>query len=431
MQTVLTSVADQAARATRFVQRRSKMTGAKFAQTLVFGWLDDPQATYDQLAQTAAALGVSISPQGLEERFTPEAAAYLQQVLEAAVHQVITADPVVIPLLRRFNGVYLQDSTTIVLPDALAPLWSGSGGSTPAGTSAALKAQVQVNVSTGQLTHLDLQPGRAQDKTAPMQTAPLPAGSLRIADLGYFAVPVLAAHQARGGYWLSRYHPQTLVFTVDGQPLDLVTFLQGQRGDTVDQAIQLTQQHRLLCRLVAQRVPSPVAAERRRKLKAELRREGRTPSAKQLALLDWAIFVTNVPSTLLSVTEVLVLGRVRWQIELVFKLWKSHGQIDESRSDKPYRILCEVYAKLLALLIQHWIVITSCWQYPNRSLFKAAKTVRQHAVALAEALGSAERLQEELSSIQRCLSSGARLNSRQAAPNTYQLMLACSPGGLA
>ena len=45
-QTILTTVADRAARATRFVQRQSKLTGAKFAQTLVFVWWNNPDATY-------------------------------------------------------------------------------------------------------------------------------------------------------------------------------------------------------------------------------------------------------------------------------------------------------------------------------------------------------------------------------------------------
>ena len=45
MQTVLTSVADSAARATGFVQRTSKLTGALFVQTLTLGFLSNPQAS--------------------------------------------------------------------------------------------------------------------------------------------------------------------------------------------------------------------------------------------------------------------------------------------------------------------------------------------------------------------------------------------------
>ena len=73
MPTILSSTADAAAQETRFVQRRSKLTGVKFAQTLVFGWLSNPQATLEELTQTAATLGVEITPQGLDQRFTRSA----------------------------------------------------------------------------------------------------------------------------------------------------------------------------------------------------------------------------------------------------------------------------------------------------------------------------------------------------------------------
>ena len=66
---------------------------------------------------------------------------------------------------------------------------------------------------------------------------------------------------------------------------------------------------------------------------------------------------------------------------MLFKLWKSHGGIDESRSDKPWRILCEVYAKVLAMVVQHWILVVCCWQYVDRSLTNAAQTVRRSAGA--------------------------------------------------
>jgi hypothetical protein len=63
MQTVLTTTADTAARRTRFVQRprKAKLTGSTFTQTLVFGWLADPDASLDSLAQTAAAVGVVLA----------------------------------------------------------------------------------------------------------------------------------------------------------------------------------------------------------------------------------------------------------------------------------------------------------------------------------------------------------------------------------
>ncbi|MBM3235301.1 hypothetical protein FJZ31_03270 [Candidatus Poribacteria bacterium] len=77
------------------------------------------------------------------------------------------------------------------------------------------------------------------------------------------------------------------------------------------------------------------------------------------------------------------------------------------------------------MLRQHWILLSGCWRFPNRSLVKASKTVRQHALHLAVAFASGDykRLQEALETIFRCLAVGCRLNKRRAKPNTYQLLL--------
>ena len=129
MREILTTTADAAARTTRFVQRTSPLSGATFSQTLVFGFLGNAQATLEELTQTAATLGVAISPQALDQRFTASAAACLEQVLLAAIARVITAEPVTIPLLQRFTAVYVQDSSTIVLPAVFAAQRQGCGGS--------------------------------------------------------------------------------------------------------------------------------------------------------------------------------------------------------------------------------------------------------------------------------------------------------------
>jgi IS4 transposase len=64
-----------------------------------------------------------------------------------------------------------------------------------------------------------------------------------------------------------------------------------------------------------------------------------------MALAAWNVVITNIPEELLSLDEAFVLTRVRWQIELLFKLWKSHGRVDEWRTTNPERILCEVYSE--------------------------------------------------------------------------------------
>ena len=141
MQTVLGATAEAAARATAAVKRRGKLGGAHWVQTLVFGWLANPAASLGEVSQTAARLGVAISPQGLEQRFTPEAAACLESVLAATLTEVVTTDPVAVPVLRRFPAVSVQDTTTLALPAALAGAWRGGDGDPAGGGRAAVKAQ--------------------------------------------------------------------------------------------------------------------------------------------------------------------------------------------------------------------------------------------------------------------------------------------------
>ena len=421
MREILTTIADKAARTTRFVQRTSPLGGATFTQTLVFGFLGKPQATLEELPQTAATWGVEISPQALDQRFTMAAATCVKQVLDAALTRVISADPVAISFLARFTAVAVQESSTMVLPDALAAVWQGCGGRTPESTSAALKLQVRLDMRTGCLA-VQFQDGRASDRTAELP-GPLPAGALRLADLGSWSLEALQARAQQGVFWLSRLQLQTAVYDAAGDRQELLAFLEASPTDTVEHQVTLGIDPRVPARLLATRVPQDAAAVRRRRLRVAAQTKGWQVRAVRLALAAWTVLVTNVPAARLTLGEARVLARVRWQSELLFKLWKSHGRVDESRSTTPGRILCEVYAKLLAMLVQHWVFVVSCWAYPDRSLTKAAQTVQKHALHLASAFASVQRLTAALLTVKRCLTAGCRMNRRKKPPNTYQLLL--------
>lgn len=404
---------------------QAKFSASTLVQTLVFGWLAHPDASLEQLSHTAARSGVELSAQAIDQRLNLSTAELLKRVLLASLDQVIASDPLAIPILQRFRGVRIHDSTTIVLPDALADTWQGCGGTTETNTQAALKCGVQFDLLTGALCGLDLAAGRASDHRLPVQHAPLPKGSLRLADLGFYDLRVFAALSAAEVYWLTKIEPTAVVGDTPQTQQSVLTFVE-QLGHVAQWqgTVWVGKAHRLQARLLVQRVPQEVADGRRRRIGKSAREKGVTPSAAALALAGWTVLLTNIPAELLSVQEAMVVAKVRWQIELLFKLWKSHGQIDVWRSGKPGRILCEVYAKLLAMVIQQWSLVIGCWSYAERSLVKASQVVRDHACELASARGRLEQLIQVLETIQHVLKRTARMNARRKHPNTYQLLLA-------
>jgi DDE family transposase len=417
----LTQAAQAVSRESGFVRRRSKLDGAAFVQTVVLGWLANPRASLDELAHTAASVGVAISPQGLEQRFTAAAAGCLQQVLARAVCQRLHASGIGSSLLDRFPAVYVRDSTVINLPTALSRVWPGCGGRTGM-TQAALKVQVQYDLKSGQIVNLDLTAGRASDRTAASQHTLLPAGSLRLADLGYFSLDVL--REQPDTYFLVRPQSSLVVYcaAAPDHAWHLADLLRTCTTAELDVAVLIGAGARIPGRLLARRAPRAVAQQRRRRLNERARKSGRPVSAATRALADWTLFLTNVPQERLTLDEAFILAGCRWQIELLFKLWKSQGHLDDWRSQKPWRILCEVYAKLLGLLVLHWLCLPTAWRHLDRSLVKAAHVVQQFTQGLACTLATPRTFRRLLEALLRCLDRGCRQNRSRKAPRTFQLL---------
>jgi hypothetical protein len=447
MQRVLTRRAKELERETGFVERSTaQLDGPTFVQTTVFGWLDTPEASYPQLRHVAASLGVSVSSQAVEQRFGTESAALLREVLQEAVGEVLSSEASAPELLSRFNGVYVQDGTVISLPAEWRDEWRGCGGSTPEAGLSSLRVQVRLDLAQGGMQGPWLQEGRAAERSGEAHEAPLPQGCLYNVDAGYFTLTEMRAHGKAGCYWLTAANAGTLLIDERGQCWDLVSFLGAQRGDEVDVQVLLGKRERLPVRLIARRV-SPEQAERRRKSanravegkgkgvqrpnartrraagdKRQRQRKHKKTGKARLQLLGWTILITNVPQQMLSVDEALVLARCRWQIELCWKLWKQVCKVDTWRSAKPYRILTEIYAKLLGCLITHWLTLLECWQAPNRSMVKARQVMQWMAPVLALGVAGVVPLEEMVLHTSHTMSSGCTVNARRKRPAAYQLV---------
>ena len=415
---------DELARECRVVIREREFTGRTLLLMIVITLLRKPDATWADFHDTAGRLGLEVTRAAVEKRFAAgqPLVDFFRMALERVLRQSVIGDPSSTELLQPFTAVLIGDASTIALPDEMANLFPGCGGA--AGTSrAALKLQVLWDLKTGQLVKLVVEPGRASDAKSPIAVEEAAAGTLLVYDLGYFDVSRFAALDAQKAKFISRLQHGTNVYDTDGVQLDLVTFFRGQKASLVDQMILLSATVQLCCRLVAIRVPQEVASRRRQEAREKAKKKGREPSAEYLELLGWSMFVTNCKAEDLTWKAVVVLYRARWQIELLFKLWKSHNQLDRGRAGASAKEFMAVfYAKLLGVVLQHWILVATAWHIAARSLMMAAEKLADDIKEIMQALGDLGRLEELLRQLQRLIENQAKTTNRTKNPSHAQLM---------
>jgi hypothetical protein len=422
--------ADALARDAGFCRRARKLTGPAFAQALVFCLLENPDATLEDFADFAAeALGLPVSPQAFDQRFGPAAAAFLGALfLEAFNRSFNSLRPAVLPVLRRFNGVFLRDATLVGLPAALAGVLPGRGGRhAPHGRAAAAKLVFEAEVTTGELTAVSVLAGLDNERTAEVAGKPLPAGALLLEDLGFFSGERLQDYVGQGVYVLSRVPAWTAFFDERGRRLDLVRELRRCPGHSLERRVRILHGSQLELRLLATRVPEEEARQRRERVRREAKQRGRPVSQKKLDLCDWNVLVTNAPAELLGRWEAHGLRRVRWQIELVFKVFKSEGKVNQARSRDPWRVLCELYAKLLAMVVQHWALLAAGYVLLRHSARRAARRVRRRARQLLGGLRCPEALAAAVGCLAAVLERRCRIERRKVSPSTLDHLAALDP----
>lgn len=342
------------------------------------------------LSRWSALLGVlgncSVSKQSLWERLTKRAVDFLQQILGLVLAQSITQQTGAVPqVLTSFGRVLLQDSTTISLNPALAKAFPGAHNQRGS-KHGLLKIQTIYDLLSQSFVSFGLSGFTRNDQAAAQDILPLlRRADLVLRDLGYFVLESLRRIAATGAFFLGRLRLDTGLFDARTQrPLALLKALRG-RGHWDCRA--LLGQQKLAVRLVAIKLPEPVAAERRRKAKQNRDRRCR-PNATHLALLGWAIFVTNVDPKVLSSRAVAQVYGLRWRIETIFKVWKSHFRITQVPKGSAEQLCVVIFARLILLTVMI-PCCTSTWrvdwrqpQPPARSLLKCAALLSDFFVLL-------------------------------------------------
>jgi hypothetical protein len=371
LQALLADAADRLARATRFVTRLRRVTPAAFARAFALVLISHPRASLEQLA---AELGVTASALGQRLRL-PAAARFLRALLRDALGRLADAPPpAAVPLLRRFNGVFLADCTCLALPDALAGRFPGCGGA-PGRPKAAAKVLARMELGTGRAADLLVAPARTPDARLLRRLPAPPPGALHVADLGFFDSKYLAALTRRGVHWLTRLPARVSVRAGGGAWRELAAWLRGLGPGGFDGPLLVCHKTPMAARVLAARCPAAEAARRRRRLRARARREGREPGWRQLALCDWWVLATDLPAEGLTAAAAAALYRARWQVELLFKRWKSLGRLGVGRRLSAGRAACELFGRLLGVLVVGWLALRGGGPLSGRSAWRAFQAV--------------------------------------------------------
>jgi hypothetical protein len=377
------------ARRTGFVQRPSKITGKLFLALVTFGVWSDAKTTLAQLVAKATQLGgqVAVSPEALYQRMNTRALAFLQEMIRTALAKIQSCEQLGdASLFAPFARVHLADSTGFELPDSLKDTFPGAGGSA---AQAGAKIQLVWDYKQSVFTHFALIPWNIPDQKYIDTVVELAQKhDLFLFDLGYFKIKALAKIAAANASFLSRLNHQAMLLEAVADrvaPVGLADRLAAVGRSLLEQPILIGTKEQVAARLIAARVPEDVVNARRRAARKNAKKKGDTPSQAHLTLLAWSLFITNVPETIWQTTTVLKVYPIRWQVELIFKSWKSYLHLASLKTTKEDSTLCYLYGRMLLILLNYALcpqIRAALWEKKQREM-SVLKLVR-HFQAFAE-----------------------------------------------
>ena len=349
-----------------FVQRSSsKIRGDEFVKMLVLPSKDLATDSLNGLCLRMKEFNpeVDISASALAQRINTLSAvefmkACMQKILRYIREGFIKQNTGLEGVLSYFNNVYLEDSTVFELSQHLHKEYPGTkrgGKKGGASCKAQMKLDLIHNFTKGTIKNVEIFEGKRPDQALTGRILGIIEKSdLVIRDLGYFKLGSLRSISEKGAYFLSRMpsHIQVFLRVDDERPVDLSAYFKKKfkHSQKIDIDVWIGAE-RLPVRLVAYRIPKDVIKERNRKAHKNAKEIGRTLSKAKLDLLGFSLFVTNVPREVLPAEIVGTVYRLRWEIELIFKQWKSILKIDVLKGICPYRIDCLIWGRLCQVIL--------------------------------------------------------------------------------
>lgn len=339
---------------TGFVERQSKLTGHLFMMVFTFGMSIYKTPTLEQLVAilNLCIPGFEISRQAMHERINSCAVAFFEHMLSKAIG-ISMPSSLDLNLLNPFRRVIIVDSTSFQLPAELADIFPGSGG---AASTAGIKIQFGYDLKLSHFFYT-IQEGNTPDNSDKSDYVDfIEPEDLSITDLGYFKISNLIKIDNKNAYFLSRLKLSTKIYIKNNcdelTEIDLFELANRSNENVTETEIYIKNNKDVIkVRLAMARVPHHVYEQRLRRINNEDKKKGKMTSEKTKSLQAFNLYISNTPEALLASEHFRKLYCIRWQVELIFKNWKSNFGLDKVTGIREERVKCMIYAKLLLIFI--------------------------------------------------------------------------------
>jgi hypothetical protein len=397
LKTILTEdYLTEVAEITGFCQRGTKFTPLMFFDILLYNSSSDSNKSLNQLTvEVLSEHGIKISKQGIDKRFSDRSVEFVKTIFERVFTLQVQEEGIDSNWLAQFHHVRIKDSTRFDIPEEFNEILPGSGGSA---SKAGVCIQYEYDVKGGKILDLTITPANRPDvKDAKETMLNLEKGDLIIRDLGYFSLEVIEQIRLTQAYFISRIDSTTKVYTQKQGRIKEVNFdalrrLMVKQGlGRVELPVLIGKVARIPLRLIIELLPDDVYEKRMRKINKSNKKKNRRTSDEYARRARLNLFVTNVDQNIMAADAISATYKVRWQVELVFKAWKSTFGIDNSRKMKYVRWLCLLYAKLLVIVINWKVVMelrTHLFKNVRKmlSIDKCFKTLKDRMHSLRQAV---------------------------------------------
>ena len=332
--------------------------------------------------------GVEVRKQSLDERFHQGAVEFIKSILSDILRSQLMAE-IAPEFLNDFNQVRITDSTKFNVPPSLKDFFKGFNGNDK--RAAGVSIQYEFDIKNAKVLNLDLFGATKSDSNyAGEISGDIQPKDLVIRDLGYYSTNNLLKIVSKEAYFITRLNAKADVY-MEGQTgkLEKVCFkkLYEQmslcKQTDIEIPVYIGKNKKLPVRLIIQLMPEEVYTKRKVKLEKYNKANGHQTSCEIKDRLRFNLFVTNIEPDKMEAHEVSIIYKLRWQVELVFKCWKSHLQIHNIQKMKYERFATILYGKLLMIIINNEIVQNiRCKLYRTEqrllSTAKCAKTMRKN-----------------------------------------------------